>query len=85
MLTSGIDAFPHSLKAQVMRTFQQFGAFNGDNDPFYEHDCFTFSLNGETIICKCDYYAPDMQHGAEDPTEPEVCMRVWTIMKSDEY
>src|ERR1700730_820644 len=50
--------------------------FDVDNDPRHEHDMAFFELDGERYFCKFDYYAPDMQHGADDPSDIEKTMRL---------
>ena len=46
-----------------------FKAFTADNDPCGEHDFGAFDHQGQRIFWKIDYYAPDMEHGSEDPAD----------------
>ena len=85
MLTAGVDALADSVKAEVLSKVQTFAEFNGDNDPHGEHDFVSFEHEGEKYFGKIDYYAPDMQHGSEDPANPQKTTRVLTIMRASEY
>src|SRR3954454_11600147 len=80
MLTSGVDALPHDVKAKVLQAVRSFDAFDNGNDPHKEHDFGAFDMEGEKFFFKVDYYAPDMQGGSEDPADPKVTTRVLTIM-----
>ena len=42
-----------------------FNEFNGDNDPYGEHDCAMFEVAGQKFMFKIDYYDKDIKYGAE--------------------
>ena len=46
-----------------------------------------FTIHGvpEKIFWKIDYYAPDLVHGSENPSDPQQTVRVLTLMLSSEY
>ena len=85
LLTSGIQSLPAQDRQAVILKVQTFDAFTPDNDPHGEHDFGAFEHGGTKFFWKIDYYAPDMEHGSEDPTDPAKTMRVLTIMRADEY
>ncbi len=62
-----------------------FDSFTEDNDPHGEHDFGAFEHAGQRIFWKIDYYAPDMEHGSENPADPQQTVRVLTIMLAREY
>jgi hypothetical protein len=64
---------------------QRFSEFTEDNNPHGERDFGSFELCGQTVCFKIDYYAPDMEHGSEDPADVTKTARVLTIMRADEY
>lgn len=37
------------------------------------------------IFWKINYYAPDLEQGSHDPSDPEKIFRVLTIMEAREY
>jgi hypothetical protein len=85
MLTQTVDALPMCKKAALFKAIKGFSAFSEDNDPHGEHDFVSVVLDGSTYFAKIDYYAPDMQHGSEDPSSRANTVRVLTIMRSDDY
>jgi Protein of unknown function (DUF3768) len=61
-----------------------FDSFTEDNDPHGEHDFGAFEHEGQRIFWKIDYYAPDMEHGSENPADPKQTVRVLTIILASE-
>jgi hypothetical protein len=85
MMTSGVNALDDDTKAEALERLRTFQAFNEDNDPHHEHDFGAFEIAGDKFFFKIDYYAPDMEHGSEDPADPQKTTRVLTLMKANEY
>ena len=85
LLTPGVNELPSDVRAMAIRKVATFDAFTPDNNPHGEHDFGSFDLAGHKLFWKIDYYAPDLQGGAEDPADPEKTARVLTIMLATEY
>ncbi|MQW86003.1 DUF3768 domain-containing protein [Sinorhizobium saheli] len=85
LMTEGIRNLPDQTRSRVAEAIQSFDTFTPDNDPHGEHDFGAVTVAGHKVFWKIDYYAPDMVHGSEDPANPEVTMRVLTIMLAEEY
>lgn len=85
MLTYGVlEKFRGALN-DLIEAVVNFDDFNEDNDPYGEHDFGSLSLRGETIFWKIDYYDLDMSNGSPDPANPDVTMRMMTVMMAWEY
>jgi Protein of unknown function (DUF3768) len=84
-MTDGVAALAEADLARLLAKVRSFDDFNGDNDPYGEHDFGSLELAGRTYFFKVDYYAPDMEGGSEDPADPVKTTRVLTIMRADEY
>ena len=85
VMTSGINAMTLDVQMDAVQAVQRFDAFTEDNDPHGERDFGSFDVDGVKCFWKIDYYAPDMEHGSEDPGDPAVTTRVVTVMRADEY
>ena len=85
LITQGIHALNSLAMFERADLVQRFDDFSQDNDPHQEHDFGAFDYNGNKIFWKIDYYADDLQHGSEDPSDPKQTMRVLTIMLASEY
>jgi hypothetical protein len=85
MLTSGLNALPETLKAQVIERVKTFSEFEAANDPHGEHDFINFEIDGQQFFAKIDYYDRDLRFGAEDPSDPEQTTRIMTILLAYEY
>ena len=84
-LTAGVHELPDMVKAAVIQRVAIFDAFTEDNDPYGEHDFGSFDLCGRRFFWKIDYYDRAMEHGSEDPADPDQTTRVLTIMLASEY
>lgn len=62
-----------------------FNHFNEQNDPYEEHDFICLKFEDEWINAKFDYYAPDLEHGSENPEDLSKTIRVLTIMLASDY
>jgi len=54
-------------------------------DPYGEHDMGRFTVSDEDYYWKIDYYDRGLEFHSPDPADPEVTIRVLTIMRVDEY
>lgn len=88
LITAGVHNLANGKGGDVsdviakVRAFKDFGP---DNDPHGEHDFGAFEAWGEIIFWKFDYFAPELEHGSEDPADPAKAVRVLTIMLASEY
>ena len=83
--TQGISALPPAEQSAIRQKVETFSDFSEGNDPHGERDFGAFGHNGQRIFWKIDYYAPDMEHGSENPADPKQTVRVLTIMLASEY
>lgn len=85
MMTRGVTTLDRQAQADILRAVKAFSAFTPDNDPHGEHD-FGFVKVGEyDLFWKIDYYDLTLSHHTEDATNPDVTLRVLTIMLTEEY
>ncbi len=81
--TRGVMALSDITISDIFVTVQEFTAFTEDNDPYGEHDFGSFTIDGQKVFWKIDYYTQDLSGGC-DPLDPH-CRRVITIMLAEEY
>ncbi len=77
----------HTIKNKtgLLQAIATFDQFNEDNDPYGEHDFLNFTFEDQTINAKFDYFAPDLEHGSENPQDLNKTIRVLTIMLARDY
>lgn len=85
LLTQTVAALDEFSKARVLKAIRTFEGFNDSNNPHGERDFVSVEVAGETWFGKLDYYAPDMEHGSDDPADPKKTVRVLTIMHRSDY
>jgi len=85
LLTRGIQSLGNIAVQQVISIVADYNDFTSDNDPYGEHDFGSFSILGQKIIWKIDYYDKEHQFGSEDPANPKITERILTVMLGEEY
>lgn len=83
MITRGITAM--DCVDAVLAAVRNYCTFDGDNDPYGEHDFGSFTVAGEQLFWKFDYYDSDMEMASIDPSDDAITVRVLTIMLAEEY
>lgn len=72
--------------ARAVSQTARFFDFTHDNDPRGEHDFGAFSVEGERVFFKIDYYSDSAcTFGSDDPADPDRTYRVLTIMLASDY
>jgi hypothetical protein len=85
VLTAGVAALLEMVKASVLAKLAEFDDFTPANDPHGEHDFLSFEHCNRTFFWKCDYYNTEMDGGSEDPADPDMTIRVGTLMLAEDY
>jgi Protein of unknown function (DUF3768) len=85
LVTAGVDALGPERVQAILKRVTEFNAFTPDNDPYGEHDFGNFEDGGERFFFKIDYYDEHLEHGSEDPADPDRTSRVLTVMLASEY
>ncbi|AMJ61509.1 DUF3768 domain-containing protein [Bosea sp. PAMC 26642] len=85
VMTAAVTALGRASQAEIISQVRCYGEFNEANDPFGEHDFGAFTLAGEKLFFKIDYYNRDMTAGSENPADPRVTSRVLTIMCASDW
>ena len=85
MMTAGVEAKGPVFVLCATSAVSAFEAFTADNNPHGERDFGSFSLGGERLFWKIDYYDKALHFGSPDPADPVVTRRVLTIMLASEY
>jgi hypothetical protein len=83
MITRGVAAL--NCVDAVMAAVRSFSTFDADNDPYGEHDFGSFTVAGERLFWKFDFYDTDMEMASLDPSDDTITVRVLTIMLAEEY
>ena len=72
-------------RAEIIRIVRDYDSFTPDNDPVGEHDFGRFEFEDAILYWKIDYYDVDLNLHSPDPADPEVTVRMLTVMLAWEY
>jgi len=84
-LSAGIAALRIDEVHSILDAVRCFEDFTDDNDPYREHDLGIFRHRGERIMWKIDYYDKDRRYASPDPANPDVTVRILTVLYASEY
>lgn len=85
VVTHGVNSLP-SFDARVLAdALASFDEFSGNNDPYGERDFGAFEAFGTKLLWKIDYYDLKLEFASPDPADPELTVRVLTVMLGSEY
>ena len=85
MMTCGVEALGANAAGVLVRRIVEYDDFDDSNDPYGEHDFGCLEFAGEKVFWKIDYYDAALTGGSPDPADPDVTVRVLTIMLASEY
>ena len=85
VMTRSVAALREAQCCAITEAVRTYDTFNGDNDPYGQHDFGALTLDGERVYWKIDYYDADCVYGSEDPSDPKKTTRVLTIMLAEDY
>lgn len=84
-VTVGIRALGAEAAANALVAVRTFTSFDAGNDPYREHDFGSFTLTGQLMFWKIDYYDRKLEESSPDPTDEKLTSRVLTVMLASEY
>ena len=83
--SAGVGALPDRMRGALITAVRAFDRFDGDNDPYGEHDFGALTVEGEQVYFKIDYFDRSLRLSSPDPADPTVTVRVLTLMLVNEY
>lgn len=84
-VTSGVKAIADYDPQALLDRLAAYDAFDEYNDPHGEHDFGDLTLGNIDLLWKIDYFDLDLRFASPDPADPDVTVRVLTIMLESEY
>ena len=84
-VTRGVSGLPHFDKRVLLQALAEYDAFDADNDPHGERDFGDLTVFGTDLLWKIDYYDQELMYASPDPADPNVTVRVLTVMLEMEY
>ena len=85
VLAHEFSLLPFDEQLRILTKVKEFKDFNEGNNPYGERDFGKIEHNGEDYFFKIDYYNLDMDACSDDASNPDITIRVLTIMRADEY
>ena len=84
-MTQGVAALSYDVQTRIFAAVRDYDNFTPDNDPWGTHEKGFFEIGGERMMFAIDAYDRNLEYGSPDPTDPEVTIRVMTVLLMSEY
>jgi hypothetical protein len=76
-MTAAVNALSVEMRSAAIVAVQPFNVFTKDDDnPYEEHDCARFTLNGQRFFWATDYYDEPCTYRSRDPCDTDKTTRV---------
>lgn len=86
LMTRSVSTLDEMSQRQLIMLVQGFNTFTEDNDPHMEHDFGSIDFGGTTYFWKIDLYDRETRSVySPDPTDPNLTLRVLTIMEASDW
>lgn len=85
LLTHGVRSLGSGFVEEALLAVARFNDFTEANDPHGEHDFGLIQIDDQSLFWKIDYFDEGLSAAADDPSNPDTCHRVMTIMLAEEY
>src|SRR4051812_32702257 len=85
LVTPGVQFLPGVNSMALVQALRSYDGFDVDNDPHGERDFGDLDFCGASVFWKIDYYEKGLAYASPDPADPDVTIRVLTVMLASEY
>lgn len=85
LVTRGVQSLPGFTTMALVQALRSYDGFDIDNDPHGERDFGDLEVCGADLLWKIDCYDRELVWASPDPADPEVTIRVLTVMLAEEY
>ena len=83
-VTASIHALGPEFFRRALNIVRHYDNFRPDVNPYEDHDCGTFKLDGYECAWAIDCYNRDMSGSSANPTNTNITTRLLTIMLASE-
>ena len=80
VVTKGVTKLPGYDSRVLLEALADFDGFDADNDPHGERDYGDIEVFGTDLLWKIDYYDLKLEFASPDAADPDITIRVLTIM-----
>lgn len=85
MITRGIDELGKGVVIEIVKAIASYDDFSESSDPHGENDFGSLEYDGHRVFFKIDYLDLALSMHSPDPGDPNVTVRVLTVMLAEEY